>query len=192
MQRALGWFLLCLLGVAAISGLAGHGPARIRLLLLFPVGFGLLVGSASGRLAQSFQVRPAGAAALTAAALTIAGLMNVAWLAYGELAAAARRAVQEDPQRLLALRVLESTDMSDPRNARSYQELRASLEPTFGDYLASRLAGTFGWRAAPWPELVWSGEVLMAAGAAAWATRRLVSRARPVSQSWQSESPETD
>jgi hypothetical protein len=183
MQRAIGWFLLCLLGVAATSGLAGHAPARVRLLLLFPLAFGLLVGSAASCLAIGLELRRSIGAALVSALLTIAGLANVARIASGELAAQARRAVQEDPQQLLALRLLESSDMRDPRNLRSYHELRAALQPTFGDYLASRLAGTLGWRPTPWPELAWGCEVLVAGIAAAWTTWRLMSGAGRVPSS---------
>ncbi len=188
MQRAVGWFLLGLLGVAAISGLAGHAPARVRLLLLFPLAFGLLVGSASGYLASGLELRRSVAAALISASLAVAGLVNVAWISYGELAAQARRAVQEDPQRLLALRLLESSDLRDPQNRRSYHELRASLQPTFGDYLASRLAGTFGWRPAPWPGLFWGCEVLFGGLAAGWTTWRLMSGAMRAVSSARTES----
>jgi hypothetical protein len=192
MQRAVGWFLLCLLGVAAISGLAGHAPARVRLLLLLPVAFGLLVGSAAGYLACGLELRRSVPVALISATLAVAGLVNVAWIAYGELAAQARRAVQEDPQRMLALRLLEAGDMHDPQNRRSYHELRTALRPTFGDYLASRLATTFGWRPAPWPELIWGCEVLIAGIAAAWTTRRLMSGVGRVPPPPRSESAGTD
>jgi hypothetical protein len=192
MQRAVGWFLLVLLGVAALSGLAGHAPARVRLLLLFPVAFSLLVGSVAGYLACGLELRRSVGAALVSALLSVAGLVNVARIAYGELAAQARRAVQEDPQQLLALRLLESSDMRNQRNLRSYHELRTALQPTFGDYLASRLAGACGWRPAPWPELAWGSEVLIAGVAAAWMTWRLMSGVGRVPSSSHRESAGTD
>jgi hypothetical protein len=175
MERTVGWFLLVLLAVAATSGLAGHVPARVRLLLLFPVAFGLLVGSAAGYLAAGLELRGTVRTALLSGLLTVAGLANVARIAYGELAAQARRAVKEDPQRLLALRLLEAGDLRDSRIRQRYHELRAAVRPTFGDYLASRFATMFGWESPPWPALIWGCEVLVAGVAAAWTTRRLMS-----------------
>lgn len=178
MSRAVGWFLLGLAGVAVLSGLAGHAPARVRLLLLFPIAFGLLVGAGLGLVGHNLGLRRSVPVALIVNLLAVAGLANVARIAYGELAAHARRAVEQDPQRLLALRIMESTDLTDPRDRRSYHELRTALQPTFGDYLASRLTGTFGWRPAPWPELVWGGEVLLGGIAAAWGAWRMMAGVR--------------
>jgi hypothetical protein len=174
MPRAVGWFLLGLVAVAALSGLAGHAPARVRLLLLFPIAFGLMVGAGLGLLAHHLELRRSVPASLIVALLAIAGLANVARIAYGELAAQARRAVEQGPQRLLALRILESTELGDPRDRRSYHELRTALQPKFGDYLASRLTGTFGWRPPPWPELVWASEVLIGGIVAAWTAWKLM------------------
>lgn len=168
MQRAAVWFVLGLLATAALSGLAGHAPARVRLLLLFPLAFGVLTGAVLSQFARALELRRPFVTALTAAIFTAAGLANVARIAYGELAAQARREVAEDPQRLLALQVLGLPEHQDPEGRRAYHLQRMALRPTFGDYFASRLIGVVGWRPTPWPEAVWGLEVLAGSAAAAW------------------------
>lgn len=190
MQRAAVWLVLGLLATAALSGLAGHAPARLRLLLLFPLAFGVLTGSALALLARSLELRSRFVTSLTAALLTIGGLVNVARIAYGELAAQARREVAEDPQRLLALQVLGLPEHQDAEGRRAYHLQRMALQPTFGDYLASRLTGVVGWRPAPWPETVWGLEILAGSAAAAWVAWRMLGPAGSGSASTQDNSAE--
>lgn len=190
MQRVAAWFLLGLLATAALSGLAGHAPARLRLLLLFPLAFGLLTGAALALLARSLELRRPFVTSLTAAFLAIGGLVNVARIAYGELAAQARREVDADPQRLLALQVLGLPEHQDVEGRRAYHLQRMALRPTFGDYLASRLTGVVGWSPAPWPEVVWGLEVLSGGAGAAWIAWRTLRHAERRFPETQVNSPE--
>ena len=57
MRATLKWLGATLLMVWGLSALGGQLPARVRLLLLFALGFGLLAGWAAGVIADEFTVR---------------------------------------------------------------------------------------------------------------------------------------
>ncbi len=163
--RWLGWLAIGVVGAALASLAVAHAPAQIRKLVLFPVLFGLGCGWGLGRLAREFRPRPAWAGALLAALLAVGGLVNLAVLSFRQVAAEARRSVQQDPQRLLGLPLLEDQALTDPVWAQRYREEKLKLRPGFGDYLAGRVA-RFGWWRDPWPAVFWGAELLLAAVAA--------------------------
>ena len=167
MRPVLKWLAAAALAIWGLSALAGLLPPRARLILLFPAGFGLLAGWSARVIAEESGVRRSRRAAGGVLLLVVAGLANVAWTAYRQSADAARTAAAANPQQSMALRVLESAMADDPELQQRYQEERARLHPTFGDYLASRLL-QIGHVAAPWPAVVWGSEVLLGSVAAAW------------------------
>jgi hypothetical protein len=171
MRATLKWLVATTLAIWGLSALAGHLPARFRLLLLFSIGFGLLAGWGARVIADEFEVRRSGRGAAITALLTILGLANVAWAAYRQSQATARETIARDPQQLTALRILEGAMKDDPALQRRYREERARLQPDFGDYLTRRLL-VFGYVAPPWPIVIWSAELLAGSVAAAWMFRR--------------------
>jgi hypothetical protein len=175
MRPYLKWLVAASLAVWGLSVLTGHLPPRARLLLLLSVGFGLLAGWGARVIADEFSVPPSRRLAAIVLLLTVAGLVNVAWTAYRQLAAAASAITTADPQQLLALRVLESSQEGDPVMQRRFREERARLQPTFQDYLADRLS-RLGRPEPPWPVVIWAAEILLGGFAAAWMFRREVRR----------------
>jgi hypothetical protein len=165
--RWLGWLVIGVVGATLVSLAVAHAPAPVRKLVLFPVLFGLACGWGLGRLALEFRLRPSWAGALLAALLVTGGLVNVAVVSFRQVAAEARRSVQQDPQRLLGLPLLEDQARHDPVWAQRYREEKLKLRPGFGDYLAGRVA-RFGWWRDPWPAVFWGAELLLAALAAGW------------------------
>jgi len=190
MHSHLRWLAATGLAVWGVSALAGHLPARVRLLLLFAIGFGLLAGWGSGVLADEFGVRRSRRGAAITAALAVAGLANVAVSAYRQSQEDARATIDRDPQQLTALRVLEGAMEDDPELRRRYHEERARLQPSFPGYLSRRLLA-FGYVAPPWPAVIWSAEVLSGAAAAAWMFRREARRRTPDVSPVNSGGPET-
>lgn len=167
MRATLKWLVATTLAVWGFSALAGQLPARVRLLLLFAVGFGLLAGWSAGVLADEFAVQRSRRIAAITAALTMLGLANVAFAAYRHSQQSARETVARDPQQLTALRILEGAMKDDPALHVRYREERARLQPDFGDYLSRRLL-VFGYVPSPWSAVIWGAEIVAGAAAAVW------------------------
>src|SRR5262245_44461820 len=171
MAPFLKWLAATALAIGGASALAGQLSPRVRLLLLFSAGFGLLTGWAAAVLADEFGARRSRSNAAVLCVLTAAGLVNVAWAGYRQTVAAARRISESDSQQMLALRVLEGTMGADPVLQQRFREERARLQPQFQDYLAFRLH-QFGTIPAPWPAVAWGAELFFGTIAAAWMFRK--------------------
>ena len=178
MRANLKWLVATTLAVCGLSALTGQLPARIRLLLLFAIGFGLFAGWSAGVIADEFGVRRSWSKAAATAVLAVLGLANVAFAAYRQSQETARETVARDPQQLTALRVLEGAMKDDPTLQRRYQEERARLQPDFAGYLSRRLL-VFGYVPSPWPAVIWGTEVIAGAAAAVWMFRRDIGRQTP-------------
>jgi cytochrome c biogenesis protein CcdA len=171
MPRVIAWIVIGAVGVAAASALIAQAPERLRPIVIMPVLFGALTGFALGALATEWRLPRSKWLAVLAALLAVGGLINVARLSFDRLAAAARRNVQEDPQQLIGLQLLEQDLEGGTAGARQYELSRLRLKPRFGDYLMGRLLGV-GWCPRPWPSVVWGAESLAAGGVAGWIMHR--------------------
>ena len=189
MVRLIVWFLAGAVVAGAVASMLGTGPERIRALLLFPVGFGLLVGSGLAVSAREFGVGPRWVVTMLSCVVVASGLVIVARAAYGELVDLARSRVNEDSRQLFGLQVLEQQAAADPTQLKSYLQQRMALDPRFEDYLMGRVSALGIWRS-PWPAVIWIVEVLLATGAAGWLVWRIVSR--PMSVVGPSESGTSD
>lgn len=170
LRRAAGWLVISLAVALLSSTMLAYAPARVRLLFLVSLTFGLGIGWILGLLAGELDVKCPRSVALGAALLVIIGLANVARLDFGRLEAGARQRVQENSQELIGLRLLEGVDDGE-RHEQELQKHRLRLEPGFGDYLAARISA-LGWYAAPWPEVIWGLELSLAGLAGGWTARR--------------------
>ncbi len=170
LRRAVGWLTISAAGVLLLSTMLAHAPERTRLLFLFSVVFGGGAGWAMGRLAGELEIRHPRLVLLGAPLLVIAGPANIARLNFAQLEARARQRVQENPEELAGMRLLEG--MRDGRSRpQQLQQHRLRLEPGFSDYLAARISA-LGWYGPPWPEIVWGVELALAGLAGAWGARR--------------------
>lgn len=175
MARLIVWFLAGTVVAGAVASMLGTGPERIRALLLFPVGFGLLVGGGLAVSAREFGVGPRWVVTMLSCVVVASGLVVVARAAYGELADLARSRVNEDSRQLFGLQVLEQQAAADPSQLKPYLQQRMALDPRFEDYLMGRVSALGIWRS-PWPAAIWIVEILLATGAAGWLVWRIVSR----------------
>lgn len=171
MHRIPLWIVIGAVGVAAASALMAQAPERLRPIVIMPVLFGALTGFALGALAVEWRLPRSKWLAVIVALLAVGGLVNVARLSFDRLAAAARRNVQEDPQQLIGLQLLEQDLKAGAAGARQYELSRLRLRPRFEDYLMGRLLGV-GWYPRPWPSVIWGAELLAAAGVAGWVMHR--------------------
>ena len=88
------------------------------------------------------------------------GNMLLSLLSWREYRSHALQAAQ-DPQTLMALKLLETDADQHPASQARLNELRASLNPGFGDYLRFRLQALGKW-SLPTAVAFWSGETLLA------------------------------
>ena len=168
------WLMACSVVTTALTLASAHAPPRIRLLGLFSIGFGALIGWLTARLAIRFEARlPRRIVGLTAVVLTIGGLIGWMVETYRQTRWPDSPKAQLNAQlHDLGLQVVE--DMArqiKPSAAPTQVDFFATL--SFRRFLARRLAQLGDWTS-PWPELFWAVEIVLAAGASYWiATRSL-------------------
>ena len=180
-HNELGVLLAFWLGAVAVAaGLgiaAAHAPPRIRLLGLFSIGFGLLMGWFVTRLAAMLNLR--------------IGFVHIAWIGLvtmGGLVASVLHTVALQPPptpttlphpiaAMLAAKMQEESGLN-PGDAMPELANAPAQAPGFGSrvqrYLTRRVQMLGDWPS-PWPELFWGVELLAgtasAVGIALWSTR---------------------
>ena len=163
------WILACCLCVGVLAMMAAHAPARIRLIGLFSVGFGLIVGWLTTRLAQLLEVRPARSVIIMlAASLTLVGLVATTWQTFRLDELTQVKTIDEE----LAARLMREFDRQ--QGIATPDLTPSSSLQSFRGYLARRVSQLGRW-SSPWPELFWWGECASASVAAGWFAQRSLS-----------------
>ncbi len=161
------WLMASLVATTAVSLAAAHAPPRVRLIGLFSIAFGLLVGWMVVRLADLSDVCPSRQiVSIAAAILALGGLVGNTW----------------ETSRLDQLRT------GDPAKERMAEQLieQMKTQPVTGNpipYDLSKLSA-FRWHLSrrirqlgrwpsPWPEYFWLAELLTASAASVWFSNRL-------------------
>ncbi len=182
-----GSALQFVLGAVVVAGglglLAAQAPARIRLLVLFSLGFGLLTGWLLASLAGRLNVRLDAAKIAVIAIVTLGGLVT---------SVCATVAQQSPPAPVRDMHPIEAQVMAQMRKAAESSGSHASVPtgPTisvlpaipaiavtpappasFADrvrtYLQHRVQMLGHWTS-PWPELFWGGELLAGTAGSVW------------------------
>lgn len=172
------WLALGAIFLTAVTLLCAHAPARIRLLGLFAVAYGLFSGYALKHLARIVALRQAGAIIALTFVAVAAGQSALTLESY-RIAAAAhasemQRELESDKSRAaLALILQSSAPPADSQARQMFDEMQETLgiRMSFANYLARRFS-TLGQWSSPWPEIFWSVEILMSAAAGAWMASR--------------------
>ncbi len=156
------WFTACVIIVAALSIAAAHAPPRIRLIGLFSIAFGLIVGWGVVRLASQLQTEPGRRfTVFTAALLSLCGLSG-ATLQTSRLDES--HSIQSGKD-ALALRLIKEFERQDNQSG-SNKPSRSEVTE-FQKYLSRRLQNLGNWTS-PWPECFWVTELTAATAAAGW------------------------
>lgn len=167
------WLVAGIVMTTAAALAAAHSPPRIRLIGLFSVAFGLVVGWLLARLVETLDCHPSRRAIRIAAAVfTLCGLI-------GSTCETVRLNEAQKPKSgtdAIAARIIEqikmqsSTGESDggissmtPKESSSLAMIRR--------YLSRRLQPLGEWRS-PWPETFWCLELCTAAAASVWISTR--------------------
>ncbi|MBS0202529.1 MAG: hypothetical protein JSS49_06475 [Planctomycetes bacterium] len=182
-----------LIAAAGLGIVAAQAPDRIRLLVLFALGFGLLLGWLAARMSALLNVPRNRTRLGILAVATLGGLVltlcqtvallptsqpstkihPIAALVETQQQRSAEPASDSEPQV-----ILEPIDPAKvpppPASMAQFQKLRQKSEPQFSTriqtYLHNRIArGTWP---QPWPELFWAGEVVLGMTGAVWMASR--------------------
>jgi len=161
-------------GAVAISAgmaiAAAHAPARIRLLGVFSVVFGLILGWLLSRLAETVHHK------IQTLQISWIGLCAATGL-IGSVCHLVALQPTSDPNLSKHVATILATRMQNENGIQPGDSLPEFKPPTFGNrlqrFLISRVQSVGAWPS-PWPELFWGGEVLAGTAAAvamAWAMR---------------------
>lgn len=166
-QPILIWLIASVVSTGAVAVAAANAPPRIRLIGLFPVAFGLLVGWIVTWLRNPFDARP-GRLTTTIAAVVLAlcGWIGAIWESY-RLDKAMFLASPQD--RMAAQMMQEFEKQSGAPQGPTVNPLR---EMSFPEFLARRLKQLGNWPS-PWPECFWVGELLATATLAGYLAGRV-------------------
>lgn len=169
------WLLLGSIGVFVLSVAAGFAPAPIKRLLLFYLAFGLIAGGGLGRLAQEVGLRRSLLVLVLGNVLILAGGVNVTRVSYDRFRTAVEEQVQQNPDTMLGLKLLEETAGDDPELQARVEQERARLKPQFRDYLRHRVSALGTW-ARPWPLVFWIVELAASLAVGTWGMLRTIQR----------------
>ena len=162
----LSWLAAVILILSAIGIVAAHVPTRVKLLGLFPVAVGWVIGAASGVFAKAMRLSVTPQIVLAVGVLTLVALAASAQQAF--LLDAASRAVSPREQQM-ALNLMRQMERDSGGEVSAAPVASATDE--FRQYLARRVRQLGAW-SSPWPELFWAIELLAGGAAAMWGLRR--------------------
>ena len=169
------WLVACLVVTTALSLVAAHVPSRVRLLGLFSVAFGLLLGWIVVQLTEKLKPGLSRRSfAVFAALLTLAGLIGSTCEIWRLDAATRKPSMNES----LAMQMAEQMKESSPKEGEAtpgpVNTLSEVLDTSFRRHLARRVR-QLGDLKSPWPEILWVAELLAGTAASYW----IVNRFRP-------------
>jgi len=157
------WLAACLLATGALAITAAYAPPRIRLIGLYSIAFGLLVGWLLVRLAEKLDVTPSRwTMMIVAAMLTLGGLALSTWETCRiELKSASQFAKESLEARLIQKMKTQNINEND------VIQIERSPLFDFRRHLVRRISPLGKWTI-PWAELFWCGELIAAMASSIW------------------------
>jgi hypothetical protein len=168
----LSWLPIAVILTTAMSVAAAHVPSRVRLIGLFSVAFGLMLGwllvQLNGKLNANLPVK---FIAGIAAVLTLLGLVGSTW----QLCRLDAQNRAPSANESLALKMMEQMKSQMPIDGQQKDSpsnsLSEELDTSFRGYLSRRIRKLGHW-SSPWPEVIWGTELLAGAAASFWIASR--------------------
>ena len=160
------WLIASTLATMLLAFAAAYAPARIRLIGLFLLAFGLLIGWLVARLAVACDAAVSRRMTIVVAVfVAFAGAMVATW----ETARLEESRRTKSGNEGLAERLIRELEIQMPASKRSSPGIDALA--TFRQHLHHRVRQLGDW-ASPWPEVFWVTELIAAAIASGWASTR--------------------
>lgn len=154
------WFAVCVLVTAGLSLVAAHAPGRVRLLGLFSIVFGAVIGWLVVWLAQRLDTRPKRTSiGLLAAVLTLGGLIGCLWETIRVEEVMHPKSANEQLAERLYQQMQNNNGKSMPRDQSPLDKYRS--------YLTRRVRQLGDWKS-PWPETIWLVELFAACATSIW------------------------
>lgn len=180
------WFVMSALGLTVLTLTAAHAPARIKLIGLFVVGYGLAAGAGLGALARISGVQRRRLIVWLATAFIAAGEVGMAVEAHRLYAAHVQRNVEGDKNVLTMARLFREGSLpDDPQQRAQYEQMQQTVrkaadlrrreqekQSSFAGYLRHRISPLGSWPD-PWPAVFWLAEVLLGTAAGTWIMSRM-------------------
>jgi hypothetical protein len=178
-----GWLLIGSIGVGFLFLSAVHAPQRVKLPLITPLVLGAIAGWGLGTLAIGRKTLPKILVMMASGLLIAAGEIGRNVETYRRELPAVRRQIEKDRQQhdiagRLDETLLEQAKGTSPTDAeapafdrgaieraaqwRKSEQARLERHVTFAGYLEHRIPPQWGRWPAPWPELFWAVEILLA------------------------------
>lgn len=158
------WLARTVLVVLAVSIVAAHAPARVKLLGFFSIAVGGLMGMASAFLTKPHPNRVSWRWIWAMSLMALCGLAGSTWLAFRSDAAWQAKS----PQQQMAATMMKQ--MERDSNGEIVSAQSPPVVDEFRWYLTRRVRQLGKW-SRPWPELFWCAELLAGGVAAAWGFR---------------------
>jgi hypothetical protein len=192
-----GWLLIGAIGVGFLFLAAVYAPQRVKLPLISPLVLGAAAGWGLGALAAGRKALHAVFVIAASVCLIAAGEIGRTVETYRRELPALRRQIEKNLQhhdiadRLDETLLEPDADAETPegsglsldrsaveRAARLRADERAQLERlvTFAGYLENRIPPQWGHWPAPWPEIFWGAEILLAGTLGAFVAARNLRR----------------
>ena len=185
----LQWFWVAVFVITVMALIWAHSPARVRLIGLFSLAFGLGAGWILG-VTTRFLERPVPRKVVLLSFVLIA-LGEVGWTleSYRIYVGQLKLTYEQDVPRLITPELFKQQDSQDKKGVNVPQRMKAagtlgeSIQEArqkelakrigFPVYLQQRLTPLVQWTT-PFPELFWSCEILLGSLAGAWITRHVI------------------
>ena len=154
------WLMVCVIATVGMSLTAAHAPARIRLIGLFSIAFGAMIGWLMVLLANKLESNPPRPLiGLFAAILTLGGLIGYTLEAIRIEDSVQTKSANDE----MALRLLNQMKASGGK----VETPDMSAMARYRGYLARRIK-QLGDLQSPWPEVVWLVELFAGTAAGIW------------------------
>jgi xanthosine utilization system XapX-like protein len=165
-SSTLVWIAACLLATIAVSLVAAQAPPRIRLIGIFPVMLGLLIGGLVVWLAEKLDAVASRRFQVVAAMLlAVGGWGGLTWETFRRDEVLSVKSANQE----LAARLMK--EFEQQTNTPHLELDRPTTVKAFRAYLARRVQQLGDW-SRPWPELFWGLELVMTGVAAGWVSTR--------------------
>jgi hypothetical protein len=164
------WLVLFVVGAATISLAAVYLPSRIKMLGLFAIGQGLLIGWLGAWLAVKFDLPSASriAGCIVVFLAILGGEIGTGVESFRVYRSAREERVFATNPKLAAL----LRNLADAKSDQSAADVRQTIDVNFADYLQFRVSD-LKIQSQRWATVFWISEVVLGGLAGTWMFRRL-------------------
>ncbi|QDT34065.1 hypothetical protein Mal48_33240 [Thalassoglobus polymorphus] len=152
-----------------LSLIFAHAPVPFRRLGILYAAFGVACGAGLKWFMRELSLKRTPLLTVLAVLIVFTGGGHLGWVSYQNLKSVRTEMRQQYSEQLAMLNFVEGA--ADEETKKEFDKLRREFDPAFGDYLEFRVSPLGSWKA-PWPLLLWLGELTIASAIAVWILTR--------------------